>query len=88
MKQTSAPSRWRAPRYSFPLRGVIRVTLTVRRSLPAYPDKQTFSVSVGMSPRCQQETHALHQKKHEIQHRSGNVGVHELRGGLRRLLEG
>jgi hypothetical protein len=27
--------------------------LTVGRSLPVYPDKQTFSGSVGMSQRCQ-----------------------------------
>ena len=30
-----------------------RVDLTVRRSLPVYPDKQTFLVSVGMSQKCQ-----------------------------------
>jgi hypothetical protein len=35
------------------LRVVIRVTLTLRRSLPVYPDKQTFLVSVGMSQKCQ-----------------------------------
>jgi hypothetical protein len=33
--------------------GVIRATLTARRSLPVFPDKQTFSTSVGMSQRCQ-----------------------------------
>jgi hypothetical protein len=33
--------------------GFNRVTLTKRRSLPLYPDKQTFSESVGMSQRCQ-----------------------------------
>jgi hypothetical protein len=27
-----------------------------RRSLPVYPDKQTFSVLVGMSQRCQTRT--------------------------------
>jgi hypothetical protein len=32
---------------------VKRVVLTTRRSLPIYPDKQTFSGSVGMSQRCQ-----------------------------------
>jgi len=32
---------------------VLRVTLTVRRSLPVFPDKQTFSESVGTSQRCQ-----------------------------------
>src|SRR5260370_36739765 len=31
---------------------VIRAILTVRRSLPVYPDKQTFSEPVGMSQRC------------------------------------
>jgi hypothetical protein len=33
--------------------GVNRVALTLRRSLPVYPEKQTFSLSVGMSQRCQ-----------------------------------
>jgi hypothetical protein len=33
--------------------GVNLVTLTVRRSLPVYPDKQTSSEPVGMSQRCQ-----------------------------------
>ena len=40
---------------------VIRDVPTVRRSLPVYPDKQTFSVPVGMSQRCHEETHALQQ---------------------------
>jgi hypothetical protein len=31
--------------------GVNRVT--VHRSLPVFPEKQTFSVSVGMSQKCQ-----------------------------------
>jgi hypothetical protein len=35
--------------------GSIRVTLTLRRSLPVYPDKQTFLVSVGMSQKCRVE---------------------------------
>jgi hypothetical protein len=35
--------------------------LTARRSLPVYPDKQTFSVSVGMSQRGHNRTHALQQ---------------------------
>src|SRR5712671_3326922 len=34
-------------------KGVNRVVPTVRRSLPVYPDKQTFSAPVGMSQRCQ-----------------------------------
>jgi hypothetical protein len=32
--------------------GVNRVVLTVHRSLPVFPEKQTFSVSVGMSQKC------------------------------------
>src|SRR5260370_18563463 len=38
---------------------VIRVILSVRQPLPVYPDERTFSVSVGMSQRCHQRTHAL-----------------------------
>jgi hypothetical protein len=34
----------------------ILVVLTVRRSLPVYPDKQTFSACVGMSQTCQKQT--------------------------------
>jgi hypothetical protein len=41
--------------------GVKRVILTVRRSLPVYPDKQTFSDSVGMSQTCQNRTHETQQ---------------------------
>src|SRR5258706_15027975 len=37
---------------------VIRVGLTLRCSLPVFPNKQTFSRSVGMSQRCQKRTHA------------------------------
>jgi hypothetical protein len=37
---------------------VKRVISTVRRQLPIYPDKQTFSVSVGMSQRCQERKSA------------------------------
>ena len=33
--------------------------LTVRRPLPAFPHKQTFSGSVGMSQWSQEETRAL-----------------------------
>ena len=36
--------------------GLIRVGLTVRPSLPVYPDNQTFSESDGMSQRCQEAT--------------------------------
>ena len=32
---------------------VNRVSLTIGRSLPVYPDKRTFSAPVGMSQRCQ-----------------------------------
>ena len=35
------------------LLGVKSVVLTVGRSLPVFPDKQTFLESVGMSQRCQ-----------------------------------
>jgi hypothetical protein len=31
---------------------VIRVVLTIRRSLPVYPDERTFSVRAGMSQTC------------------------------------
>jgi hypothetical protein len=34
---------------------VNRVILTMRRPLPVYPDKQTFSASIGMSQRCRVE---------------------------------
>jgi hypothetical protein len=37
----------------------ILVVLTVRRSLPVYPDKQTFSACVGMSQTCQKKTFRL-----------------------------
>ncbi len=43
-------------------RWVNLVVLTVRRSLPVYPNKQTISESVGMSQRCQDRTHASQQK--------------------------
>jgi hypothetical protein len=33
---------------------VNRVTLTVRRLLPVFPDKRTFPEPLGMSQRCQQ----------------------------------
>jgi len=33
--------------------GFIRVVLTVCRSLPVFPDKQTISEPIGMSQRCQ-----------------------------------
>src|ERR1700730_8512425 len=48
LQRTAGPYRW-----------VIRVTLTARSSLPVFLDKQTLSVSVGMSERCQERTHAL-----------------------------
>ena len=32
--------------------GVNRAVLTVRQSLPVFPDKRTFSESVGMSKTC------------------------------------
>jgi hypothetical protein len=39
---------------------VNRVILTMRRSLPVYPDKQTFLEPVGMSQKCHNRTHAPH----------------------------
>jgi len=36
--------------------GVNRDSLTMSESLPRFPDKQTFSVFVGMSQRCQEQT--------------------------------
>src|SRR5258707_661955 len=56
---------------------IIRVTLTLRRSLPIYPDKQTFLVTVGMSQKCQNRTHALRQKSFLFDHL---VGQREQRG--------
>ena len=38
---------------------VNRVTLTVRRLLPVFPDKRTFPESLGMSQRCQNRTHSV-----------------------------
>src|SRR5258705_2427955 len=35
---------------------VIRVTLTVRRSLPVFPNKRTIQEPVSMSQRCQKAT--------------------------------
>jgi len=40
--------------------GVNRVVLTVHRSLPVFPEKQTFSVFVGMSQKCQPWKSPLH----------------------------
>jgi hypothetical protein len=40
---------------------VKRVILIVRRSLPVFPDKRTFSESDGMSQRCHIRTHAPQQ---------------------------
>jgi hypothetical protein len=41
--------------------GSISVILTMRRSLPVHPGKQTFSEPVGMPQRCQFLTHAPQQ---------------------------
>jgi hypothetical protein len=35
---------------------IIRVVLTLGRTLPDYPGKQTFLVAISMSQRCQQRT--------------------------------
>jgi hypothetical protein len=40
---------------------VKRVTLSVRRPLPVFSNKRTISEPVGMSQKCQQETHAPQQ---------------------------
>jgi hypothetical protein len=54
MQDRSPPARRNhLQRTAGPYIRVNRVTLTLRRSLPLYPDKQTFSESVGMSQRCQ-----------------------------------
>ncbi len=79
MKQTSAPSRWRAPRCSFPLR-LIHAGLTVRQSLPVYPNQQTFSESVGMSQRCQKRKHWIGQ----LYLRLASWAVFTVRNGLDR----
>jgi hypothetical protein len=42
--------------------GVNRVDLAARRLLPVHPVERTFPEFVGMSQKCQQETHALQQK--------------------------
>jgi Transposase DDE domain len=41
---------------TFSTASVIRVDLTVSRSLPVFPDKRTFSETVSMSQTCQQAT--------------------------------
>jgi hypothetical protein len=40
---------------------VVRVILAARRSFPVYPYKQTFSVCVGMSEKCQWQAPSLKQ---------------------------
>src|SRR5229473_2503190 len=45
LQRTAGPYIW-----------VNRVVLTVRCSLPVYPDERTSSEPVGMSQRCQQRT--------------------------------
>jgi hypothetical protein len=39
------------------------VVLTMRRPLPVFPDKQTFSQADGMSQTCHKQTHAAQQKR-------------------------
>ncbi len=57
---TSTKSRWKfytqVERRSFHTAWVNRVILTMRRSLPVFPDERTYSVSAGMSQRCQTRT--------------------------------
>jgi hypothetical protein len=51
------------------------VALTLRRSLPVYPDKQTFSEPVGKSQRCQQRTCTSCRKGCELTLMAGNVAT-------------
>src|SRR6267142_1755697 len=53
---------------------VNRVGLTVRRSLPVYPDERTFSDANGMSQRCHFRTHALQQRA--MHSRAGGESVY------------
>src|ERR1700676_195147 len=46
-------------------------TLTARRSLPVFPYEQTSAAPVGMSQRCQEETHAPQQTASLFDHLVG-----------------
>src|SRR6195256_214210 len=55
-------NRYVLPKATAPhLDSTIRVVWTVLHSLPVCPNKQTFSVPIGMSQRCQVRTHAPQQ---------------------------
>jgi len=60
MRSRHCAAECRLDRWSFCIRSMSDLgqsaVLTVRRPLPAFPHKQTFSGSVGMSQWCQQET--------------------------------
>src|SRR5439155_24233292 len=57
-----------ATKYPFRVKSAV---LTFGRLLPVFPDKQTFSKSVGMSQRCHQETHAPQQPASLFDHLVG-----------------
>src|SRR2546430_2465188 len=57
----ASPRKARCVKFRRCPRWVNRVVLTDGRSLPVFLDKQTFSESVGMSQKCQQETRAPQQ---------------------------
>jgi hypothetical protein len=52
-----------------------RVVLTLDRSLPVYPDKQTFSASVGMSRKCQKQAFTQRTVDFRFSFKSGSLGV-------------
>jgi hypothetical protein len=60
LQRTAGPYSW-----------VNRVVLTASQPLPVCPDKQTFSVSIGMSERCHFRIHAPQQKAALFDHLVG-----------------
>jgi hypothetical protein len=52
-----------------------RVVLTLDRSLPVYPDKQTFSASVGMSQKSQKQAFRQRTVDFRFSFKSGSLGV-------------
>jgi hypothetical protein len=64
---------------------VNRVVLIVRRSLPVFTDKRTFSEPVDTSVSCQNQTHALQQSVSiRSPRRRGRARVHSGNPALRR----